>query len=68
VLREAGLIRQHDEGTRRLNRLRRDDLDARFPGLLDLITAHSPPTRRPPRKAAGPSRVMIVTDLPQIWR
>ncbi|MCC9306454.1 helix-turn-helix domain-containing protein [Kitasatospora sp. RB6PN24] len=36
VLREAGVIRQHDEGTRRLNRLRRDDLDARFPGLLDL--------------------------------
>ncbi|MER7209341.1 helix-turn-helix domain-containing protein [Streptosporangium sp. NPDC000239] len=36
VLREAGVIRQRDEGTRRLNRLRRDDLDARFPGLLDL--------------------------------
>jgi DNA-binding transcriptional ArsR family regulator len=37
VLREAGVIRQRDEGTRRLNRLRRDDLDARFPGLLDLV-------------------------------
>jgi DNA-binding transcriptional ArsR family regulator len=36
VLREAGVIRQRDEGTRRLNRLRRQDLDARFPGLLDL--------------------------------
>ena len=36
VLREAGVIRQRDEGTRRLNRLRREDLDARFPGLLDL--------------------------------
>lgn len=36
VLREAGVIHQRDEGTRRLNRLRRDDLDARFPGLLDL--------------------------------
>lgn len=36
VLREAGVIWQRDEGTRRLNRLRRDDLDARFPGLLDL--------------------------------
>lgn len=35
-LREAGVIRQRDEGTRRLNQLRRDDLDARFPGLLDL--------------------------------
>ncbi|MFE3180983.1 ArsR/SmtB family transcription factor [Streptomyces violascens] len=36
VLREAGLIHQRNEGTRRLNRLRRDDLDARFPGLLDI--------------------------------
>lgn len=36
VLREAGIIRQRDEGTRRFNRLRRDDLENRFPGLLDL--------------------------------
>jgi DNA-binding transcriptional ArsR family regulator len=40
VLREAGVIRQRDEGTRRLNRLRHDDLDSRFPGLLDLAIAH----------------------------
>jgi len=39
VLREAGVLRQYDEGTRRLNQLRRDDLDARFPGLLDLVLA-----------------------------
>lgn len=39
TLREAGVIRQRDEGTRRLNRLRREDLDARFPGLLDLAIA-----------------------------
>lgn len=36
TLREAGLIRQRDDGTRRLNSLRRDDIDARFPGILDL--------------------------------
>lgn len=35
VLREAGVIGQREEGTRRLNRLRRTDLDARFPQLLD---------------------------------
>src|ERR687888_22703 len=35
VLREAGVIRQRQEGTSRLNTLRREDLDARFPGLLD---------------------------------
>ncbi len=37
VLREAGVIRQRVEGTTRLNSLRRDDLDRRFPGLLDAI-------------------------------
>ena len=35
VLREAGVIRQRLEGTTRLNSLRRDDLEQRFPGLLD---------------------------------
>jgi DNA-binding transcriptional ArsR family regulator len=40
ILREAGVIHQRDQGTRRLNRLRRDDLDARFPGLLDLAITH----------------------------
>jgi DNA-binding transcriptional ArsR family regulator len=60
VLREAGLIRQRDAGTRRMNRLRRDDIEARFPGLLDLALAQGlehaadvsaprqpAPTRRP---------------------
>src|SRR5438132_13793319 len=37
VLREAGLLEQREDGTRRLNRLRRPEFDARFPGLLDLV-------------------------------
>jgi DNA-binding transcriptional ArsR family regulator len=37
VLREAGLICQRQDGTARLSRLRSDDLDARFPGLLDAV-------------------------------
>jgi DNA-binding transcriptional ArsR family regulator len=37
VLREAGVIYQRAQGTTRLNRLRREDLDDRFPGLLDTI-------------------------------
>jgi DNA-binding transcriptional ArsR family regulator len=37
VLRESGVIEQIPEGTARVNRLRRDDLDARFPGLLDSV-------------------------------
>jgi DNA-binding transcriptional ArsR family regulator len=37
VLREAGLIEQRREGTRKLSVLRRAELDARFPGLLDAV-------------------------------
>lgn len=39
VLREAGVIRQEVAGTAKLNSLRREDLDARFPGLLDAVLA-----------------------------
>jgi DNA-binding transcriptional ArsR family regulator len=39
VLREAGVIQQRAEGTARINTLRREDLDARFPGVLDAILA-----------------------------
>jgi DNA-binding transcriptional ArsR family regulator len=39
VLREAGIIRQRHEGTARPISLRRDDLEARFPGLLNSILA-----------------------------
>jgi DNA-binding transcriptional ArsR family regulator len=37
VLREAGVIKQRQQGTSRLNMLRRDDLETRFPGLLETI-------------------------------
>jgi DNA-binding transcriptional ArsR family regulator len=37
VLRDAGLLEQVDQGARRLNRLRRDEFDARFPGLLTAV-------------------------------
>jgi DNA-binding transcriptional ArsR family regulator len=37
VLREAGVIQQRHQGTTRLNRLRRADLESRFPGLLETI-------------------------------
>ena len=39
VLRESGVIRQFYRGTAKLNGLRREDLDARFPGLLDAVLA-----------------------------
>ncbi|MFD5793691.1 ArsR/SmtB family transcription factor [Streptomyces diastatochromogenes] len=37
VLRGAGLVEQRDEGPKRVNRLRRPEFEARFPGLLDLV-------------------------------
>ncbi len=37
VLREAGLIRQEAAGTQRLNHLRREEFEKRFPGLLDAV-------------------------------
>src|SRR5262249_58769576 len=42
VLREAGLIAQWKEGTTKLSRLRREDIDARFPGLLDSVLGSVP--------------------------
>lgn len=37
VLRDAGVINQRPSGRENLLSLRRDDLDQRFPGLLDSI-------------------------------
>ena len=37
VLRESGLITQQAIGNCRMTALRREDLDARFPGLVDAV-------------------------------
>ena len=42
VLREAGLIEQWKVGTSKMSRLRREDIDARFPGLLDSVLGSVP--------------------------
>ena len=42
VLREAGVIQQRQSGTARLNTLRREDLEARFPRLLETILESAP--------------------------
>jgi DNA-binding transcriptional ArsR family regulator len=39
LLREAGLTRKRALGTQHLISLRREDLESRFPGLVELITA-----------------------------
>jgi DNA-binding transcriptional ArsR family regulator len=37
VLREAGVVTARTDGTRKYHCLRRDDLEARFPGLLGSV-------------------------------
>ena len=41
VLRASGVITTRKEGTSRLNRLRREDLEERFPGVLESVLASS---------------------------
>ena len=43
VLREAGLTRTRAAGTSRLVSLRRDEVDERYPGLLDAVLSPNPP-------------------------
>jgi DNA-binding transcriptional ArsR family regulator len=45
TLREAGITETRVEGTHRHLSLRRDDLEARFPGLLDAVLAPQPASR-----------------------
>ncbi|MBL7495427.1 helix-turn-helix transcriptional regulator [Frankia sp. CNm7] len=54
VLREAGVIAVRAEGTYKFSRLRRDDLDTRFPGLLDAIVTGALPVVGGNPPAAGP--------------
>jgi DNA-binding transcriptional ArsR family regulator len=49
VLREAGVVRNEPKGRGRLLSLRRDELDAAFPGLLDSVLG--------PRKVPGQTSV-----------
>ncbi|WP_344858571.1 helix-turn-helix transcriptional regulator [Planomonospora alba] len=49
VLREAGVINQVYRGTAKLNSLRRAELDALFPGLIDSVIAAADRERARPR-------------------
>ncbi len=37
ILRESGVVLSRKEGTQLINTLRHDDLEARFPGLLNAV-------------------------------
>ena len=45
ILREAGLVRTRVAGTVHQNSLRRAELDARFPGLMEAILKHRLPRK-----------------------
>ena len=59
VLREAGVIKQRQQGTTRLNTLRRGDLETRFPGLLETILKAA---NCPAAHAAGLGVAALVAD------
>ncbi|WP_082484741.1 ArsR/SmtB family transcription factor [Pseudomonas sp. Leaf129] len=44
VLREAGLMRTRSVGATHVNALRKNNIEIRFPGLLDCILSHSTST------------------------
>ncbi len=47
VLREAGVIAQRHDGTTKITTLRRDDVEFRFPGLLDAVLSAAPQPAQP---------------------
>jgi DNA-binding transcriptional ArsR family regulator len=64
VLREAGVIEQQQVGTSKFNTLRRIDLDARFPGLLEaVLAATSTPGAPIPAPAAIPDTTPLTAGI-----
>ena len=53
VLREAGVVRTRPEGRKRMLSLRQEELDQRFPGVLEAIVSAS--EARPAVPARAPS-------------
>ncbi|MEV4076021.1 ArsR/SmtB family transcription factor [Nonomuraea fuscirosea] len=67
ALREAGVVETKQEGRLKYMSLRRADLDARFPGLLDAVlhAANRPSARQVPGRhaaAEGPGQVAVRAD------
>lgn len=67
VLREAGLIRVRQCGRTRMTQLRTDDLDRRFPGLLDsVLSAISASFAAGQREATGALSVRRAGVTPKV--
>lgn len=47
ILREAGVLTKRIAGAKGYTRLRKGDLDSRFPGLMDAILDADPPSIQP---------------------
>ncbi|MBD2441535.1 helix-turn-helix transcriptional regulator [Nostoc sp. FACHB-110] len=45
ILRESGVVLTHKEGTQHINKLRREDLEVLFPGLLEAVLRSARPLR-----------------------
>ena len=59
ILREAGVLTKRIQGTKGYTRLRKDDLDRRFPGLIDAILEaenQNPAIERSRGSAQSPTR------------
>ena len=63
VLREAGVIQQRQEGTRRVNTLREEDLEARVDSLPDWLHGYN--HHRPHTALAGKPPASRVTNVPR---
>ena len=49
LLRESGIVRNEPNGRERVVSLRRDEIEGRFPGLLDAVLASTPDHDHPLR-------------------
>jgi len=56
ILREAGVLTKRIQGTKGYTRLRKDDLDLRFPGLMDSILGAGATGPAPGQTGAGTLR------------
>jgi DNA-binding transcriptional ArsR family regulator len=59
ILREAGVLTKRIQGTKGFTKLRKDDLDRRFPGLIDAIIDAENQDRPIERSRASASAVTL---------
>ena len=70
ILREAGVLTKRIQGTKGYTKLRKDDLDRRFPGLIDaIIDAENQdlPIERS-RGSASPAHTLLTSGDPGFGR